>query len=107
MMTREERAKQFMSFDAMKGLKEALLDREERHTRVERHDISDEQIALNSSIIAKLSKGMVVSLECYCAFHDITKRGVISEVNIPLRFIKLNEEKVFFEDIYKIQIIDM
>ena len=107
MMTREERAKQFMSFDAMKGLKEALLDREERHTRVERHDISDEQIALNSSIIAKLSKGMVVSLECYCAFHDITKRGVISEVNIPLKFIRLNEEKVFFEDIYKIKIVDM
>ena len=30
-MIREQRAKQFMPFDAMKGLKEALAIREERH----------------------------------------------------------------------------
>lgn len=33
-----------MAFDAMKGLSEALRDREERHLRVEKHDISDEAI---------------------------------------------------------------
>ena len=32
-----------MAFDAMKGLQEALRDREERHSRVEKHDISEEQ----------------------------------------------------------------
>ena len=42
-MTRAERAKIFSPFDAMKGLQEALRDREERHLRVERHDISEEQ----------------------------------------------------------------
>lgn len=41
-MTRAERAKIFSPFDAMKGLQEALRDREERHLRVERHDISEE-----------------------------------------------------------------
>ena len=46
-MTRQERAKQFMAFDAMKGLSEALRDREERHSRVDRHDISDEAIEAN------------------------------------------------------------
>ena len=43
MMMREERAKQFQPFDAMIGLQEALRDREERHSRVERHEISEEQ----------------------------------------------------------------
>ncbi len=38
MMMREQRAKQFMPFDAMKGLKEAILEREERHSRVPRHE---------------------------------------------------------------------
>lgn len=42
-MTRAERAKIFSPFDAMKGLQEALRDREERHLRVERLDISEEQ----------------------------------------------------------------
>lgn len=52
-MTQAERAKQFAPFDAMKGLQEALRDREERHARVERHDISEEDIERNSSVLAK------------------------------------------------------
>ena len=59
MMTREERAKQFMAFDAMKGLQEALRDREERHSRVDRHDISDEQIERNNLTISRIRKGML------------------------------------------------
>ena len=46
MMTQAERAKQFAPFDAMKGLQEALRDREERHARVERHEISEEAVII-------------------------------------------------------------
>ena len=56
-MTRAERAKIFSPFDAMKGLQEALRDREERHLRVERHDISEEQAEHNSRIFLKLRRG--------------------------------------------------
>ena len=56
MMTQAERAKQFAPFDAMKGLQEALRDREERHSRVQRHDISEEQMERNSEIFAQLTK---------------------------------------------------
>ena len=42
MMMREQRAKQFAIFDAMKGLSEALREREERHSRVQKHGISEE-----------------------------------------------------------------
>ena len=44
-MTQGDRAKQFMPFDAMKGLKEALRDREERHSRVEKRDLSEDTMA--------------------------------------------------------------
>ena len=105
-MTLQERAKQFVPFDAMKGLQEALRDREERHCRVERHDISDEDIAANSIVISKLSKGLMVHVEYYCAFHDIEKEGRITEISIPFKYIKLNGEKIIFEDIYRIRITD-
>lgn len=36
MITRKERAKQFMPFDAMKGLQEALRRQEEIFSRVEK-----------------------------------------------------------------------
>lgn len=106
-MTRAERAKIFAPFDAMKGLQEALRDREERHLRVERHEISDEQAERNSRILIKLRRGMKVEIDCYCAFHDVTKRGRIMDVNCTFRWLKLEGEQVFFEDIYSIHITDL
>ena len=98
--------KQFAPFDAMKGLQEALRDREERHARVERHDISEEDIERNSSVLAKLTKGTRVTIDYYCAFHDITKEGRITEISTAFRYLKLNGEKIFFDDIYCIRITD-
>ena len=106
-MTRAERAKIFAPFDAMKGLQEALRDREERHLRVERHEISDEQAERNSRILIKLRRGMKVEIGCYCAFHDVTKRGRITDVNCTFRWLKLEGEQIFFEDIYSIRITDL
>ena len=106
-MTRAERAKIFAPFDAMKGLQEALRDREERHLRVERHEISDEQAEHNSRILIKLQRGMKVEIDCYCAFHDVTKRGRITDVDCTFRLLKLEGEQIYFEDIYSIRITDL
>ena len=40
------RAAQFMPFDALKGLTEELRKREERHCRVEKTELSEEESAL-------------------------------------------------------------
>ncbi len=106
MMMREERAKQFQPFDAMKGLQEALRDREERHSRVERHEISEEQQEKNSEVFAKLTKGMHVQLDCYSKFHDVTKKGTITEISTVFRYLRLGKEKIFFCDIYDITITE-
>lgn len=106
-MTRAERAKIFAPFDAMKGLQEALRDREERHLRVERHEISDEQAERNSRILIKLRRGMKVEIDCYCAFHDVTKRGTITDVDTTFKHLKLGNERIWFDDIYAIKIIDL
>lgn len=90
----------------MKGLQEALRDREERHCRVDKHDISEETVEANSAVISMLSKGIIVHIEYYCAFHDIEKEGRITEVSIPFKYIKLNGERIAFDDIYRIRITD-
>ena len=74
-MTNAERAKIFAPFDAMKGLQEALRNREERHSRVEKHEITDEIEARNSKVFLKLERGVKVEVFYYCAFHDIVKKG--------------------------------
>ena len=107
MMMREERAKQFAPFDAMKGLQEALRDREERHSRFEKREISEEQIAENAEIFCKLIKGSLVRIECYKAFHDIAVTGTVTEINITYKYLKMGSVKFLFEDIYTIEILDM
>lgn len=105
-MTRQERAKQFQPFDAMKGLQEALRDREERHSRVERHDISDEKRQKNSCVLAAITKRTRVRLCYYCAFHDVEREGIVTEISIPFSYLRLGKEKILFEDIYDIQITE-
>lgn len=96
-----------MAFDTMKGLSEALRNREERHLRVEKHDISDEAIEQNSRVLSALTRGMRVRLEYYRAFHDVVVEGRVTELSVPFKYLRLDGEKVIFENIYKIEIIDM
>ena len=106
MMMREQRAKQFMPFDAMKGLKEAILEREERHSRVPRHGIPQEQADENSQVMRHVKKGCRVRLEYYKGFHDTDKEGTVTVVNLPMRYLKVDEEKILFEDIYSIVLFE-
>ena len=105
-MTRAERAKQFAPFDAMKGLQEALRDREERRSRTERREISEEVAERNSRILLKLERGMKAEIFCYAAFHDVVKCGTVTDICIPYHYLKLNDEKIWFEDVYTIKIVD-
>lgn len=107
MMTRAERAKQFKSFDAMKGLQEALRDREVRHLRVEKHGVSEEDAERNSRVILKLERGMTVDVAYYKDFHDVEIRGKVTFVDLVYRKLKVDEERILFDDIYSIRITDV
>lgn len=106
-MTREERAKQFMPFDAMKGLQEALRDREERHTRVEKKEISEEIFHRNSRTLLKVKKGMKVAIYYHYAFHDVEKTGKVTQIDYVYKYLRLDEQKIYFDDIYRIKITDI
>ena len=61
-MNRAERAKQFLPFDALKGLQDELKIREERLTCVEKAELTEEACERLSSILATLNKGDFVSV---------------------------------------------
>lgn len=106
MMTRQQRAKQFAPFDAMKGLQEALRAREELHSRVEKHEISEEDALKLSMVLSRLRKGSTVKVSYYCAFHDVIKEGRITEFSSVFKYLKLDGEKIPFENLYKIKVIE-
>lgn len=87
----------------MKGLQQALRDREERHSRVEKHEISPQQQEKNTRFFLLLRKRCHVEVSYYCAFHDIVRQGVVSEISLPLGYLVLGREKILLEDIYDIR----
>ncbi len=106
MMMREERAKQFMAFDAMKGLSEALRDREERHSRVDRRELTDEEKKDNNDVIAHAEKGMGMRIRYYRDFHERERSGIITKIEAEKRYLMLDDEKILFTDIYHMEITE-
>ena len=105
-MNNQDRAKQFMPFDAMKGLQEELRVREERRTRVKKKEITEEQIERISRVLSRLRKNSTVAITLYSKGHYISIEGEVTEICHTGEYIKIGNEKVFYDDIYKIAIID-
>ena len=72
-MTRQERAKQFMPFDAMKGLQEALRDREEKFSRVERRERGEDALEALSIEITRLERGDKIKILYYHFFMRLKR----------------------------------
>ncbi len=105
-MTRQDRAKIFAPFDAMKGLQEALREREERLTRTQRREICEEDIERNSAVLMTLKRGMDVEVFCWSNFHDVVKRGKITYISQAFNgYLEVDHEPIEFEDIYDIKVI--
>lgn len=104
-MTRSERAKLFMPFDAMKGLRAKLADREERHLREPKRLLSDETKERIGKKIMKISRGDRVRVVFYSLGHETTVEGTAEKPNIEFKFIIVDGSKIFFEDIYSISIV--
>ncbi len=102
-MNRADRAKQFMPFDALKGLREALRQKEEIISRIERIELTEEDAEKISSTLIKISKGDEVSLKFFKAGHYINYQGVVTSVNKTLKFLTVNDIKIYFEDIYTVK----
>ena len=98
-----ERAKQFMPFDALKGLREALLEKEKQIT-IKREPTDDELNKLNN-IFPVLKKGQIIEIEYYKDSNYVKLTGIITNINIAYRTITIANEKISFSDIINIFII--
>ena len=102
MMTTRERAKIFMPFDAMKGLQEALREKEEKRNYVDRRVLPDEESALVNEALNCLNKGDEVTVTYYNSFREAKITGAVKSIDYAYRFVIINNEKISFDDIYSI-----
>lgn len=104
-MAKVNRAAQFAPFDALKGLQEALREKEEKAQRIQKKEISEERQDQISEKIVQLEKGTMVELVYFSLGKYITIRNEVENINLINKNITVEKKKILFSDIYEIQIL--
>lgn len=104
MVRKVERAKQFMPFDALKGLQEALREEEKKLEYVQKHELSEEVIEKLSEKLQMLEIGNWVKVKFYyCKIYKeiVGKVKVIDRIKKKL--ILEEDVRINFNDILNIE----
>lgn len=102
-MTREERAKQFMPFAALKGYPEALAKKEK--IIVSKVEVSEEYAEELDRKLRQIKKNDMIEIIYFCNHEYLKKTGMVSRIDETARVLKVVNTKISFDDIYDIHII--
>lgn len=105
MANKVNRAAQFLPFDALKGLSEKIEQVEEELSRVEKIELSDYQQDQLNEVLHKLNVGNVADITFYYNCHYVQVQSEVDDINLPQRYISINRTKIYFDDIYQMEIV--
>lgn len=105
MNDKADRAKQFAPFAALTGYYDMILQREKIYC--ERRERSDEENAELSQKMNMIKKGTIVKVTYYSQDGYLTKEGMVSQVDLAFRRLSVVKTRIFFDDIYKLEVVDM
>ena len=99
-MSKEDRAKQFMPFAALKGYPDALRKRE--RVIVPKMELSEDYKELLDLKFKQIRKNDIITV-IYFDRHDyIKKTGIVSGIDPDARILRIVNTKIAFSDIYDI-----
>ena len=100
------RAAQFLPFDAMKGLTEELKLREKKLSRVPKRELSEDDAAMINDVINKIDFGSQIEMVYYDNGHYYDIICIVEKKDIIYRYLLIATQKIYFDDIYSIKIIE-
>ena len=101
-MPRSRRAKQFMPFDALRGLREAIAAKE--RVIEPRRYLSEDAIAEINDTLVSLSKGEIITIVYYGMYEQAYKQltGPVTRIDSYWNSIQLGGISIDFSEIYDI-----
>lgn len=96
-MDRSNRAKQFMPFDALKGFREAL--REKEKIVVAKRELSEEQKEELDYKLRQIHKMDMITVEYFQEGEYVQTTGVVTRIDENSRVLKIVNKKIDFDDI--------
>lgn len=100
-MDRENRAKQFMPFDALKGLRAALAEKE--RMIVEKRELSEEQKEELDRKLKRIEKQDIITVEYFENGEYVRVTGMVSGLDLSGRILKIVNQKISFDTISDLQ----
>lgn len=101
-MSRQERAKQFMPFAALKGYELAL--REKERVVVPKMELSEDYREELDYKLHQIKKNDMVSVVYFCKDEYLKMTGMVSRIDESAGVLKIVNTKIDFGDIYDIEI---
>ncbi|HBA62738.1 MAG TPA: hypothetical protein DCZ20_02660 [Lachnospiraceae bacterium] len=99
-MSREDRAKQFMPFAALKGYPEALRKKEK--IIVLRMELSEEYKEELDYKLRQVRKNDMITVIYFCGGEYLQKTGMVSRMDETAKLLKIVNTKIPFADIMDI-----
>lgn len=101
-MPASRRAKQFMSFDALRGLKEAIAAREK--ISIPKKELAEDMVREINSILVDLRKGQNVTVVYYNDYEEeyLQLTGVVEKVDSYWQLLQLGNIAIGFDEIAEI-----
>lgn len=100
-MDRENRAKQFMPFDALKGFREALAEKE--RIIVTKRELSEEKKEALDRKLRQVQKKDIVTVEFFQAGEYVQVTGMVSRLDETSKTLNVVDTTIAFEDISDLQ----
>ena len=98
-----DRARQFLPFDALKGFKDLI--KEVERVKVNKKELTEENIEKLSKTILSLEKGMMVKVIYFEQDEYLKLEGIVSKIDITNRFIMVVKKRISLDDIFEIEVV--
>ena len=92
MVSRVDRAKQFLPFDALKGLQEALREKEIEYE--EKIELSEESLTELENEFNKIEKGSYVKIRYYKNRQYIEINGIVTNIDYTRKKIQITTSQL-------------
>ena len=99
-MSMDKRAAQFLPFQAVKGLDEALLAKEK--IKVPKIELSDEMAEELDKKMHNIKKGSIITCIYFCKGEYLKMTGMVARFDEVARILRNVNTKIAFDDILDI-----
>ena len=99
--SKEERARQFLPFNALTGYYQMILDRQ--RVSESKKELSEDETEALSEKLKSLRRNDLVSVTYYDKDAYITKTGMITDIDFTFQTLTVVKTKIAFQDIFDVE----